>query len=106
MNKSMMLACIVLQCRYHYLSMFLTIYQPPDLTTEPATWHFNIADVRPLTISASARDLAISTSSPKHVSITTVSSDRELVRVLMGNSGRGAGGRKALLRREAPDLGS
>jgi hypothetical protein len=22
--------------------MFLTIYQPPDLTTEPATWHFNI----------------------------------------------------------------
>jgi hypothetical protein len=21
--------------------MFLTIYQPPDLTTEPATWHFN-----------------------------------------------------------------
>jgi hypothetical protein len=30
-NKSRMLACIVLQCRYHYLSMFLTISQPPDL---------------------------------------------------------------------------
>jgi hypothetical protein len=41
MNKSRMLACIVLQCGYHYLSMFLTIYQPPDLITEPATWHFN-----------------------------------------------------------------
>jgi hypothetical protein len=41
MNKSRMLACIVLQCRYHYLSMFLTISQPPDLITEPATWHFN-----------------------------------------------------------------
>ena len=40
MNKSRMLDCIVLQCGYHYLSMFLTIYQPPDLT-EPATWHFN-----------------------------------------------------------------
>jgi hypothetical protein len=24
--------------------MFLTISQPPDLTTEPATWHFNIYD--------------------------------------------------------------
>jgi hypothetical protein len=41
MNKSRMLACIVLQCGHHYISMFLTIYQPPDLTTEPATWHFN-----------------------------------------------------------------
>jgi hypothetical protein len=41
MNKSRMLFGIVLQCRYHYLSMFLTISQPPDLTTEPATWHFN-----------------------------------------------------------------
>jgi hypothetical protein len=41
MNKSRMLDCIVLQCGYHYLSMFLTIYQPPDLTTEPAIWHFN-----------------------------------------------------------------
>jgi hypothetical protein len=30
MNKSRMLDCIVLQCGYHYLSMFLTIYQPPD----------------------------------------------------------------------------
>jgi hypothetical protein len=39
-----MLACIVLQCRYHYLSMFLTISQPPDLTTEPASWHFNSGD--------------------------------------------------------------
>jgi hypothetical protein len=36
-----MLACIVLQCGHHYILMFLTIYQPPDLTTEPATWHFN-----------------------------------------------------------------
>jgi hypothetical protein len=35
-----MLDCIVLQCGYYYLSMFLTIYQPPDLT-EPATWYFN-----------------------------------------------------------------
>jgi hypothetical protein len=35
-----MLAFIVLQCRYHYLSMFLTISQPPDLITEPATWAF------------------------------------------------------------------
>jgi hypothetical protein len=41
MVKSRMLACIVLQCRYYYLSIFLTISQPPDLTTEPATWHFN-----------------------------------------------------------------
>jgi hypothetical protein len=41
MSKSRMLACIVLQCGYHYLSMFLTIYQPSDLITEPATWHFN-----------------------------------------------------------------
>jgi hypothetical protein len=32
-----MLACIVLQCGHHYISMFLTIYQPPDLTTEPAS---------------------------------------------------------------------
>jgi hypothetical protein len=41
MNKSRMLACIVLQCRHYYILMFLTIYQPPDLITEPATWHFN-----------------------------------------------------------------
>jgi hypothetical protein len=41
MNKSRMLSFIVLQCGHHYISMFLTIYQPPDLTTEPATWHFN-----------------------------------------------------------------
>jgi hypothetical protein len=41
MVKSTMLDFIVLQCRYHYLSMFLTISQPPDLITEPATWHFN-----------------------------------------------------------------
>jgi len=32
MNKSRMLDCIVLQCGYHYLSMFLTIHQPPELT--------------------------------------------------------------------------
>jgi delta24-sterol reductase len=38
MSKSRML---VIQCGYHYLSMLLTIYQPPNLTTEPATWHFN-----------------------------------------------------------------
>jgi hypothetical protein len=38
--KSTMLDFIVLQCRNHYLSMFLTISQPPDLTTEPATWSF------------------------------------------------------------------
>jgi hypothetical protein len=37
-------ACIVLQCGHHYLSMFLTISQPPDLTTEPATWYFNMAE--------------------------------------------------------------
>jgi hypothetical protein len=43
MVKSTMLNYIVLQCGYHYLSMFLTIYQPPGLTTEPATWHFNRA---------------------------------------------------------------
>jgi hypothetical protein len=43
MNKSRMLNYIVLQCRYHYISMFLTIYQPPNITTEPATWHFNTA---------------------------------------------------------------
>ena len=41
MVKNTMLDYIVLQCRHHYLSMFLTICQPPDLTTEPATWHFN-----------------------------------------------------------------
>jgi hypothetical protein len=41
MNKSRMLTCIVLQCGHHYISMFLTIYQPSDLTTELATWHFN-----------------------------------------------------------------
>jgi hypothetical protein len=41
MVKSTMLAYIVLQCGYYYLSMFLTISQPPDLITEPATWHFN-----------------------------------------------------------------
>ena len=40
MVKSTMLDFIVLQCRYHYLSMFLTISQPLDLTTEPATWSF------------------------------------------------------------------
>jgi hypothetical protein len=32
MNKSRMLACIVLQCGYHYLSMFLTISQPPGIS--------------------------------------------------------------------------
>ena len=32
MNKSRMLAYIVIQGGYHYLSMFLTIYQPPNLT--------------------------------------------------------------------------
>jgi hypothetical protein len=30
MNKSRILDCIVLQCRYHYLSIFLKIYKPPD----------------------------------------------------------------------------
>jgi hypothetical protein len=44
-NKSRMLPCIVLPCGYHYLSMFLTISQPPDLTTEPATWYFNITQM-------------------------------------------------------------
>jgi hypothetical protein len=36
-----MLAYIVLQCGHHYILMFLTIYQPLNLITEPATWHFN-----------------------------------------------------------------
>jgi hypothetical protein len=39
-----MLDYIVLQCRHYYLSMFLTISQPPDLIIEPATWHFNIKE--------------------------------------------------------------
>jgi hypothetical protein len=46
MVKSRMLNYIVLQCGHHYLSMFLTISQPPDLTTEPATWHFNILEFK------------------------------------------------------------
>jgi hypothetical protein len=35
LHRQLVVRVIVLQ------SMFLTIYQPPDLTTEPATWHFN-----------------------------------------------------------------
>jgi hypothetical protein len=42
MNKSRMLASIILQCRYHYLSMFLIIFQPPDFTAQPATWILTI----------------------------------------------------------------
>jgi hypothetical protein len=34
-NKSRMLDCIVLQCGHHYLSMFLTISQPPGILTLP-----------------------------------------------------------------------
>jgi hypothetical protein len=41
LHRQLVVRVIVLQCGYHYISMFLTIYQPPDLTTEPATWHFN-----------------------------------------------------------------
>jgi hypothetical protein len=41
MVKNRMLDYIVYSTKHLYISMFLTIYQPPDLTTEPATWHFN-----------------------------------------------------------------
>jgi hypothetical protein len=45
MNKSRMLACIVIQGGYHYLSMFLTIYQPLNLTSLISHVDFNSIDL-------------------------------------------------------------
>jgi hypothetical protein len=55
-----MLNYIILQCGHHYLSMFLTISQPPDLTTEPASWHFNIKFLYILIILRIIKDKEIS----------------------------------------------
>ena len=42
--------------------MFLTIYQPSDLTTEPATWYFNIVQF----------GLALATGSPLLYNINSI----------------------------------
>jgi hypothetical protein len=57
-----MLDYIVYSTKHSYISMFLTIYQPSDLTTKPATWYFNIVQF----------GLALATGSPPLYNINSI----------------------------------
>jgi hypothetical protein len=57
-----MLDYIVYSTKHSYISMFLTIYQPFDLTTKPATWYFNIVQF----------GLALATGSPPLYNINSI----------------------------------